>query len=131
MLNFPFDERLRNYGYEDVLLGKTLHQNRIPIVHIDNPLGFCVFESNADFMAKTEEGLRTLCEFRSDLRGYSRLLKLVQGIHIPAILWLIRLWHRLFGQIERRNLCGSRPYLSLFNLYRLGYFLTLLNHREG
>ena len=126
IVNHPFDERLRHYGYEDVLLGKTLRQNRIPITHIDNPLGFCTFEPNADFVAKTEEGLRTLYAFRSDLRGYSRLLTLVSGIHIPAILWLIRLWHQLFGQIERRNLCGSRPYLLVFKLYRLGYYLSLL-----
>ncbi|MBO4896597.1 MAG: glycosyltransferase family 2 protein [Prevotella sp.] len=131
MLQHPFDERLRHYGYEDVLLGKTLHRNHITITHIDNPLGFCTFEQNADFVAKTEEGLRTLYQFRSDLRGYSRLLTLVSGIHIPAILWLIRLWHQLFGQIERRNLCGSRPYLLVFKLYRLGYYLNLLNNREG
>ena len=131
MLQHPFCERIRHYGYEDVLLGKTLQRHHVPIVHIDNPVGFCTFESNADFVAKTEEGLRTLCEFRNELRGYSRLLTLVQGIHIPAILWFIRLWHRLFGATEKRNLCGSRPLLSLYQLYRLGYYLSLLKHREG
>lgn len=125
MLQHPFDERFRHYGYEDVLLGKTFRQHRIPIRHIDNPLGFCIFESNADFVAKTEEGLRTLREFRNDLRGYSRLLTFVSGIHIPAILSIIRLWHRLFGAAERRNLCGSNPSLMLFKYYRLGYYLTL------
>ena len=128
MLQHPFDERLRHYGYEDVLLGKTLHRNHIAITHIDNPLGFCIFEQNADFVAKTEEGLRTLYQFRNDLRGYSRLLTLVSGVHIPAIWGLMRLWHRVFGAIERRNLCGSRPYLFVFKLYRLGYYLSLLNH---
>ena len=128
IVRYPFDERLRHYGYEDVLLGKTLQRNHITITHIDNPLGFCTFETNAEFVSKTEEGLRTLYEFRSDLRGYSRLLTFVSGIHIPAILWLIRLWHWLFGAIERRNLCGSRPCLSLFKLYRLGYYLCLLKH---
>ena len=131
MLSYPFDERLRNYGYEDVLLGKKLRQNHIPITHIDNPMGFCTFEQNADFVAKTEEGLRTLYQFRNDLRGYSRLLTLVSGVHIPAIWGLMRLWHRMFGATERRNLCGSRPYLLVFKLYRLGYYLSLLNNREG
>lgn len=131
MLRYPFDERLRRYGYEDVLLGKTLHRYGIPITHIDNPMGFCTFEPNSDFVAKTEEGLHTLYEFRSDLRGYSRLLTLVSGVHIPAIWWLMCLWHRLFGAIERRNLCGSRPCLFVFKLYRLGYYLSLLQYREG
>ena len=125
MLQYPFDERFRHYGYEDVLLGKVLHQHQVPITHIDNPLGFCTFESNPDFVAKTEEGLRTLNQFRHDLRGYSRLLTFVSGIHISLILSLIRLWHRLFQKAERRNLCGSRPSLLVYKLYRLGYFLCL------
>ena len=123
MLQHPFDERFRHYGYEDVLLGKTFRQHHIVIRHIDNPLGFNTFESNPAFVNKTEEGLRTLGMFREDLRGYSRLLTFVSGIHIPAILSLIRLWHRVFGSLERRNLCGRHPSLTLFKLYRLGYFI--------
>jgi len=127
-----FDERFTMSGYEDVLFGKQLKQQDIEVLHIDNPVTISDFESNADYVAKTERNLRTLYRFRNDLRGYSSLLKLVQGIHIPAILWLIRLEHRLFGEIIKRNLCGSRPHLSLFKIYRLGYFVSLFgNHREG
>ena len=127
----PFDERFTKSGYEDVLFGKQLKQQHMAVLHIDNPVVMTEFETNPDYMVKTERNLRTLFQFRNDLRGYSRLLTLVQGIHIPAILWLIRLWHRLFGAAERRNLCGSRPLLSLYQLYRLGYYLSLLKHREG
>lgn len=123
MLQHPFDERFRHYGYEDVLLGKNFRQQHVPIEHIDNPLGFCTFETNAEFVAKTEEGLRTLGQFRDDLRGYSRLLTIVSNIHIPAVLTMIRLCHRLFGSLERRNLCGNHPSVSVFKLYRLGYFI--------
>ena len=125
ILQHPFDERFRHYGYEDVLLGKVLHQHNVPIMHIDNPIGICSFDSNPEFVTKTEEGLRTLYQFRRDLRGYSRLLTFVSGIHISLILSLIRLWHRLFQKAERRNLCGSRPSLLVYKLYRLGYFLSL------
>ena len=51
MRSHPFDDRFRYYGYEDVLFGKQLRQDRIAITHIDNPMGFCTFESNADFVA--------------------------------------------------------------------------------
>ena len=125
ILQHPFDDRFRHYGYEDVLLGKVLHQHNVPIMHIDNPIGICSFDSNPKFVTKTEEGLRTLYQFRRDLRGYSRLLTFVSGIHISLILSLIRLWHRLFQKAERRNLCGSRPSLLVYKLYRLGYFLSL------
>lgn len=125
MLSHPFDERFRYYGYEDVLFGKQLRADHIAITHIDNPMGFCTFESDPDFVAKTEEGLRTLHQFRNELRGYSRLLTLVEGIHIPLILSLIRFFHRLFGGLIRRNLCSHHPNLRLFSLYKLGYFLCI------
>ena len=125
MLAHLFDERFRYYGYEDVLLGKQLRNSKIIITHIDNPLGFTTFEENAQFILKTEEGLRTLHQFQSDLRGYSRLLTLVEGIHLPIILTLIRCWHKLFGKWERKNLCGSHPSLRLFKLYKLGYYLKI------
>ena len=125
MRSHPFDERFRYYGYEDVLFGKTLKADGIKIKHIDNPLGFNTFEDNPSFIAKTEEGLRTLHTFRQELRGYSRLLTFIEGIHIPLILSLIRCWHRLFGKWERRNLCGGHPSLRLFSLYKIGYYLTI------
>ena len=125
MRSHPFDERFRYYGYEDVFFGKTLKADGIEITHTDNPLGFNTFEDNHSFIAKTEEGLRTLHQFRDELRGYSRLLTLIGGIHIPLILTLIRLFHRLFGRLIRHNLCGSHPSMQLFRLYKLGYFLTL------
>ena len=129
MLTHPFDERFRYYGYEDVLFGKQLRADRIAITHIDNPMGFCTFESNPDFVAKTEEGLQTLSQFRDELRGYSRMLTFVEGIHIPLIVSLIRLTHRLFGSFIRRNLCGTHPNLRLFGLYKLGFFLTLQRYK--
>ena len=121
----PFDERFRHYGYEDVLWGKQLRQNGITISHLDNPAGFCTFEDNPHFVSKTEEGLRTLHEFRNELRGYSNMITFVEGIHIGAVRRVLRLWHRLFGALERRNLCGNHPILPLFKLYKLGYYLSL------
>lgn len=125
MTAHPFDETFRHYGYEDILFGRRLREAGISINHQDIPVGFFHFEDNASFVSKTEEGLRTLYEKRRQLRGYSKLLTFVEGIHLKPILSLIRLWHRLFGRLERRNLCGNHPSLRLFNLYKLGYFLNL------
>ena len=126
MLKYPFDLRFRHYGYEDVLFGKQMEQLSIPIMHIDNPLSFERFESNPDFVSKTEEGLRTLHEFRRELQGYSRLLdRVTSSALVRSCQPLIMLWHRLFGHWERANLTGPHPSLRLFKLYKLGYFLTL------
>ena len=121
----PFDERFTKSGYEDVLFGKHLKQKGIPVTHIDNPVTMTTFETNPDYIAKTERNLRTLHHFRQELRGYSRMLTLIDGIHIPLILSIIRLFHRLFGSLIRHNLCSSHPVLRLFSLYRLGYFLAI------
>ena len=123
MLRHPFDERFRNYGYEDVLLGKCLQQDNILIEHIDNPLSFEIYETNAAFVSKTEEGLRTLHQFSDELRGYSRLLDFVEHHHMLAIM--VSFWHRIAGKWERRQLTGNTPNLRIFSLYRLGYFLQL------
>ena len=90
-------------------------------------MGFLTFEPNDQFLRKTEEALDTLNDFRDDLRGYSQMLTLTEGIHIGFVKSLIRLWHRLFGTIERRNLCGRHPNLTVFKLYKIGYYLTIKN----
>ena len=121
MLQQPFDERFKSYGYEDVLFGKAMEKASVPILHIDNPMSFEIFEDNEHFVSKTEEGLRTLYEFRNELQGYSRLLDRIQNLpHTP-----IRCWHQLFGAIERRHLTSRRPSLWVFNLYKIGYFLNI------
>lgn len=118
MLQHPFDERFRYYGYEDVLFGKAMQQAGIPITHMDNPLSFEVFEDNAAFIEKTEEGLRTLYTFREELKGYSRLLDTMSRLPRTPL----RLWHKLFGKLEKQNLIGSHPSLLVFKLYKLGFF---------
>ena len=125
LTEYPFDERFSRYGYEDVLLGKCLRQHGITIHHIDNPVGFNQYEPNESFVRKTEDGLQTLYEFRADLRGYSQMLTFADGIHLSIVKGAIRLWHRLFGKMERRNLCGRRPSLYVFKLYKIGYYLRI------
>ena len=121
----PFDERFKRSGYEDVLFGKMLKQQQIPVTHIDNPVMMTKFESNPDYVTKIERSMKTLHTFRNELRGYSRILTFDSGIHISTVRGIIRLWHRIFGNMERRNLCGSRPILKVFALYRLGFYLTI------
>lgn len=129
MLAHPFDERFRHYGYEDVLWGKQLRTAGVSIDHVDNPAGFCTFEDNPHFVSKTEEALHTLHTFSGDLRGYSRLITFVENIHLRAVLAMIRLWHRLAGPLERRILCGKCPSLTVFKLYKLGYYVSLPQRR--
>ena len=123
MNKIHFDERFRYYGYEDVLFGKLLEEHHIDILHIDNPVNFTDFESNDHYIRKTEEGMRTLHRFRQELRGHSTLISLEEK-H-PFTATCIRLWHGISSRWERRVLTGAHPRLTLFKIYRIGYFLTL------
>jgi hypothetical protein len=123
MLRHPFDVRYRYYGYEDVAFGKSLKEGGIGILHIDNPLSFEVFETNDQFLQKTEEGLRTLYQFRAELADYSRLLQHVESLPHP-LLSLLRMLYRCFGKSIRSQLAGTHPSLFLFKIYKLGYYLN-------
>lgn len=120
-----FDERFRRYGYEDVRFGKTLQQASIPVSHIDNPVWMTQYEPNASFLAKTEEAMRTLYDFRSELRSHSRLLKQVERLKHLGLLPFLRIMHRSVGGILRKNLSGPRPTHTLFNVYKLLYYAAL------
>ncbi len=126
MLRYPLDERFRRYGYEDVVWGRTLQSNGVSIAHIDNPLSFERFETNPSFLAKTEEGMRTLAEFREELMGYSRLLQAAERLRAMHLLPLVACLHRTFGQRVRHNLLSDHPNVRLFSLYKLSLLCSLL-----
>lgn len=119
MNEHPLDERFLHYGYEDVLYGKALSDIGIQITHIDNPVGFCKFEDNHEFIKKTEEGLRTLSLFSQELEGYSRLLDFRKQ-HPVLTRWCNRLYKRQ-RKSWRQKLCSDSPSLLIFKLYKLGY----------
>ncbi len=125
-VNHPLDVRFRYYGYEDVLFGKQLQRANVPIDHIPNPLAFDRFEDNAHFVAKTEEGLRTLHAFQNDLKGYARMLHVVSQLDKHPLVRRLFLWmYRKRKNSWRASLCGPSPSLLVFKLYKLGYFLEL------
>jgi len=122
---YPLDERFTHYGYEDVLYGKCLKANGIRIWHIDNPVTFAKFENNTSFVKKTEESLCTLYHFHTELGSYSRIVSLCSKLHSMHLTPLVKAFHHAFGTILRRNLCGMRPSLLCFNVYKIGYYVCL------
>lgn len=121
----PFDERFTRYGYEDVLFGKQLCEAEIGICHIENPVAVDDFETNADYLRKTDEALQTLHDFAADLRDYSALLAAAERLSQWRMAGLAA---RLFGCVEpglRAQLTGLRPNVGLYQLYRLGRYLCL------
>lgn len=119
MLDNPFREDMKTYGYEDTLFGKGLADRHVSIVHIDNPLLFVRFESNERFIGKTREALRTLYEYRHELKGYSALLNLVDGLQRHHLLWITVWISRVISNAVNRRIVGDRPSLFLYNVFRV------------
>lgn len=128
MLRFPFDERFSRYGFEDTMLGKTLMRHHVPICHIDAPVDFDCQESDLDFMEKTEEALRTLHRFEDELADMSSLLALTLELDRLHVSRIFRFSHRHLGKAVRHALISKRPPLWLFQLYKLGYLMSIRRH---
>jgi len=125
-----FDENLKGYGHEDTLFGQALLDKYYTIRHIDNPLIHTGLDTNDVYIAKTEEGVRSLLYlFQSGqysflihrsrlLLVYNRLIKL----HLKFSLKFIFL---LFRPIFRYFLTRNHPSMRLFDFYKLGYLCSL------
>ena len=124
-LTYPFDERFKRYGFEDVLLGKRLQEYNVCIAQINNPLLFDHFETNDSYMEKTEEALQTLYTFRNELSGFSSLLTLNYHLRRWGLHYLILFIFQQKRSKWRTILCGERPNLKLYIIYKLGYFISL------
>ena len=124
-LTYPFDERFKRYGFEDVLLGKELQEHNVCIAQINNPLLFDHFETNDSYMEKTEEALQTLYTFRNELSGFSSLLTLSYHLRRWGLHYLILFIFQQKRRKWRTILCGENPNLKLYMIYKLGYFISL------
>lgn len=126
-----FDERCVEYGYEDALMGIEIARNGYSILHIDNPLLHTGINNNLSFLANTEASLRTLARLGSPIDQNARIARAHQAITRHRLLPLLHLFFRIFHPLLRRQLLSRRPSLLLFNLYKLGYYATLLAPTEG
>lgn len=129
MMACPFDEEIKLSGYEDVLLGRRLQEMGIKVLHIDNPVLNLDIEPNERFLEKTEQQLRTLCQKRALLEGYSSLLACYERFERMHLTLFLRLWHGTMQRFERKLLQRKRPSIRLFQLYKLGYFARIAKQK--
>lgn len=123
-LSILFNSQIEEYGYEDVLFGKELERRGINILHIDNKLLHNGLEENNIFLKKTKQSIKTLVQIE-DLIVDTPLLntsRKINKLHIEGLF--IFMWN-IFHKIIKKNLLGSNPNLTLFNIYKLGLYYTI------
>lgn len=124
-----FNESITRYGYEDALFGKELERRGIPIRHIDNKLLHSGLESNAVFLAKSEQALATLLTIEDRVESTPLLaaLRKLRALHLESIFMIY--WN-LRKESFRKNLLGRKPSLLKFKIYKLGYYISLQKKKE-
>lgn len=134
LAQIKFDERLSQYGHEDTLFGFQLKLNDICIQHIDNPVLNGHLESNTEFIAKTELGLKNLVYiliYVNNHPGYITdvaLLNFYRACNRKHLTPLIALSFIVSQKILKLLLSSGFACLWLFDFYKLGYF-TVMNKR--
>lgn len=117
-----FNESYDGYGLEDMQFGIDLQKKGYDITYIDNPLLNNDLESNPKFLKKTEEALHTLYNHQEDLR----VSNLLTFIHLhPIIARIAPIVYKMSHYFLVRNLLSTTPNITLFNFYKLGYFLSI------
>lgn len=125
LLTHPFDERIRHYGYEDVLFGRRLLSAGIPVTHVENPVAVDDFEPNDVFLRKTDEGLRTLQSMSAEMSEYTHILVWVEKLRKFHLSGIVLFLYRIAQGAIKRNLLGQSPNVKLYNIYRLCTYLSL------
>ena len=120
-----FDESISEYGHEDTLFGIELERNGVCIRHIDNPMRQGGIETNEEFLEKTRAALRNLALMEESMEGHSSLLKLYSLLRSLRLDGCIARWFARKESSITKRLLGEKPRLSLFFLYKLGYYVKL------
>lgn len=123
-----FNETIPNLRHEDTLFSYELSQAKIKVEHIDNPVYHLGLDTSEIFLKKSEEsvvGLKYLLDNNLLSPDYIKIAKVYCGIKKSGLKRLMAFFYKCTGGLFRKNLIGAKPSLFIFDLYRLGYLMTL------
>ncbi|MRX67429.1 Glycosyltransferase involved in cell wall bisynthesis [Flavobacterium resistens] len=127
-LQFPFDESITKYGYEDLLFFAVLKKNSFKINQIENPTFHLNLETSEVFLTKTKTALENLFFLYNSKKISSEESKIIKSFELLKSLKLIGFTRFLFNRNRKRieyNLLSENPSLFYFDIYKLGYFCFL------
>lgn len=126
-----FDESITEYGHEDTLFGIELGKRKVCIKHIDNPMRQGGIETNEEFLEKTRAAIRNLAVMESTMQGHSALLNVYRLLHKTRITSCIAWLFKKKRNAWERRLQDTRPNLTLFFAYKLGYYCRIKKDGPG
>ncbi len=125
-----FDDKIKKYGYEDVLFGQELQHLGFSVRHIDNPVFHDDDDTSEQFLNKTRTSLQTLHSIATQIGDKSHINNVYQQLKKWHLVWGMQLFFRLTQTCFEHNLLSQHPNMLIFNLYKLGYYCCL-SHEDG
>ncbi|KRD06455.1 glycosyl transferase [Flavobacterium sp. Root901] len=125
---YPFDESITKYGYEDLCFFLVLKKKGFEITSIQNPVFHLNLETSEIFLSKTKTALENLFFLYNSKKITSAESKIIKTFEFLKQLKLTRFTSLVFKKNQlkiERNLLSQKPSLFLFDLYKLGYFCFL------
>jgi len=128
MEEFPFDEEIKTYGYEDLLFAQNLIDHNIKVKHIDNPVIHLGLEKNKSFVEKNLEAISNLIQLKED--GHHLNTNLEQKAFMLNDWSLDNMTFKMLDKRKddfKKNLMGEKPSLLKFQLLKLHRYLSEVN----
>lgn len=126
ILAFPFDEEIRDYGYEDTVWALSMQRSGIMITHIDNPCIHLGLEKAEVFLGKTDSALRNL--YYLERKGIVSELA-IQRVARQISTFLPRVLNSSVNRLRirlRSSLSAGGSSIAVYQIYRLlGYYLLI------
>lgn len=120
--HISFDEKIKTYGYEDVLFQI---KSQLEFRYINNPLYHTGLKNANDFLYDCESGLKNLYNYKQQKEIVEKIKILKWWKKLSFAHYLINKIFLLFKPIIVHNLKSKHPSLLLFQLYKLGIIINL------
>lgn len=120
-----FDERIRTYGYEDLVFAQQIDEKKINILHFNNPVYHTQLESNEDFLLKTQKALQTLISIEKQEIVKTGLTNISSIYHTFSKLYLtglLNFLYKLLAKICYKHLKSKGKPIWVFDIYKLLFF---------
>lgn len=124
--NYPFDERLTQYGHEDTLLGFELKKAGIYIHHIDNSVINGDIETNSEYLKKTEVAIYNLVSILKNQQNKADFIKSVRLLDVyfnqlnKFSRYILKAGFSIFKKPIATSLRNGNSPLFLFDVFKLG-----------
>ena len=125
-----FDSSFKKYGHDDTLFSFELKKINASITHIDNPVIHDDIDSNIVFYTKMKGSLENLYYLYSNkmiATDHSKMITFVEQLKKIHTTKIIAFIYSTFEKPIENNLISRNPKLFVFNIFRLGYFCTLVS----